>query len=79
MCPCGINLSISTAVPSAGTLAGITISTPYGLPSVFSSIQFRTASSSSGSLNRTQPSTPIPPARLIAAATFSDGVKPNIG
>ena len=57
----------------------MTMSTPYGLPSVFSSIQVRTASSSSASLNRTQPSTPSPPARLIAAATCSDGVKPKIG
>ena len=43
------------------------------------SIQARTASSSAGSLKRTQPSTPRPPARLIAAATCSDGVKPTIG
>ena len=70
---------MSTAVPSVGTLAGMTMSTPYGLPSVFSSIQHRTFSRSSASLNRTQPSTPRPPALLTAAATFSDGVKTKIG
>ena len=70
---------MSADVPSVGILAGMTTSTPYGLPSVFSSIQFRTRSSSSGSLNRTQPSTPRPPALLTAAATFSDGVKAKIG
>ena len=70
---------MSLAVPSCGTLAGITISTPYGLPSAFSSIQHSTSSRSSASLNRTQPSTPSPPALLTAAATFSDGVKTNIG
>ncbi len=32
---------MSTAVPSVGILAGITMSTPYGLPSVFSSIQLQ--------------------------------------
>src|SRR5688572_25988852 len=37
------------------------------------------ASRSAGSLNRTQPSTPSPPALLIAAATCSDGVNPKIG
>lgn len=51
---------MSTALPSVGTLAGITMSTPYGLPSVLASIQSSTASSSSASLNRTQPSTPSP-------------------
>ena len=70
---------MSLALPSVGTFAGITTSTPYGLPSVFSSIQLSTVSSSSGSLNRTQPSTPSPPALLTAAATFSDGVKTKIG
>ena len=70
---------MSTAVPSVGILAGITMSTPYGLPSVFSSIHCRTFSRSSASLNRTQPSTPSPPALVTAAATFSDGVKTKIG
>ena len=32
---------MSTAVPSVGIFAGITMSTPYGLPSVFSSIQLQ--------------------------------------
>ena len=36
-------------------------------------------SSSSASLNRTQPSTPRPPARETAAATCSDGVNAKIG
>ena len=79
LCACGIIAPRSLAAPSAGTRAGMTTSTPYGRPSVFASIQSRTASSSAGSLNRTQPSTPMPPARLIAAATCSDGVKPTIG
>ena len=57
----------------------MTTSMPYGRPSVFRSIQSRTASSSAGSLKRTQPSTPRPPARLTAAATCSDGVKPTMG
>src|ERR1700712_1976550 len=78
-CVCGISLLMSTDVPSVGTLAGITMSTPYGLPSVFSSIHGSTVSRSSASLNRTQPSMPSPPARLTAAATFSDGVKTKIG
>src|SRR5215469_652943 len=67
------------AAPSAGIVAGITTSMPYGRPSVLLSIQSSTLSSSAASLNRTQPSTPSPPARLIAAATCSDGVKPTIG
>ena len=70
---------MSIFVPSVGILAGITTSTPYGLPSVFSSIHRSVVSSSSGSLNRTQPSTPMPPARLTAAAAFSEGVKAKIG
>src|SRR5689334_13594645 len=77
--PCGINVDRSSCVPSVGTLAGITMSTPYGLPSVFASIHVNARSRSSASLNRTHPSTPSPPARLIAAATCSDGVKPKIG
>src|SRR6478672_7938307 len=71
-------LLMSTAEPSCGTLAGMTTSTPYGLPSVFSSIQHSTRSRSSASLNRTHPSTPSPPALVTAAATFSDGVKTKI-
>ena len=74
-----MSLLMSTGVPSVGTVAGMTMSTPYGLPSVLSSIQASTDSSSSAWLNRTQPSTPIPPARVTAAATFSDGVKTKIG
>lgn len=70
---------MSTDVPSVGTFAGITMSTPYGLPSVLASIHCRTFSRSSASLNRTQPSTPRPPALLTTAATFSDGVKTKIG
>ena len=66
-------------MPSVGIFIGITMSTPYGLPSVLSSSQVRTRSSSSVSLNRTQPSTPSPPARDTAAATCSDGVKAKIG
>ena len=50
-----------------------------GKPSVFASIHCSTVSRSSASLNRTQPSTPRPPALLTAAATFSDGVKTKIG
>ena len=46
---------------------------------MFSSIHRSTVSRSSASLNRTQPSTPRPPALLTAAATFSDGVKTKIG
>ncbi len=79
MWPAGISSPRSTCVPSAGILAGITTSTPYGRPSVLASIQASAASSSSASLYRTQPSTPRPPALLIAAATCSDGVKPTIG
>src|SRR5215472_15676176 len=67
------------AAPSAGIVAGITTSTPYGRPPVLASIQSSTLSSSAASLKRTQPSTPSPPARLIAAATCSDGVNPKIG
>ena len=70
---------MSTAVPSVGIFAGITMSTPYGKPRVLSSIHCSVASSSSGWLNRTQPSTPMPPARVTAAATFSDGVNAKIG
>ena len=66
-------------MPSVGIFIGITTSTPYGLPSVLSSSQSSTSSSSSASLNRTQPSTPSPPARETAAATCSDGVKAKIG
>ena len=57
----------------------MTMSTPYGLPSVFSSSQVSVRSSSSVSLNRTQPSTPSPPARETAAATCSEGVNAKIG
>src|SRR5512142_1585403 len=57
----------------------MTTSIPYGRPPVFSSIQVSTVSSSAGSLKRTQPRTPRPPARLTAAATCSDGVKPTMG
>jgi hypothetical protein len=78
-CPGGISRSRSTGVPSVGPWVGITTSTPYGRPSVLASSQVNAASRSAGSLNRTQPSTPSPPARLIAAATRSDGVKPTIG
>src|SRR4051812_41086534 len=78
-CPGGINASRSTGAPSRGTVAGITMSTPYGLPSVLASIHANAWSRSAASLNRTQPSTPKPPARLIAAATCSDGVNPTIG
>src|SRR5687767_7388698 len=77
--PCGMSWERSTWVPSVGTLAGMTMSTPYGLPSVFSSIHVKARSRSSASLNLTHPRTPSPPARLIAAATCSDGVKPKIG
>ena len=57
----------------------MTTSMPYGRPPVLASIQSRAASSSAGSLNRTQPSTPRPPARLTAAATCSDGLNPTMG
>ena len=66
-------------MPSVGIFIGITMSTPYGLPSVLSSSQVRVRSSSSVSLNRTQPSTPRPPARETAAATCSEGVNAKIG
>ena len=66
-------------MPSVGIFIGITTSTPYGLPSVFSSIQVRIRSSSSESLKRTPPRTPSPPARETAAATCSLGVKAKIG
>ena len=79
LCVCGISWLRSCCPPSAGTRAGMTTSMPYGRPPVFRSIQSRTVSSSAGSLNRTQPSTPRPPARLIAAATCSDGVNPTTG
>jgi len=75
----GINFSMSTVLPSAGMVAGMTTSTPYGLPSVLWSIQESTESRSSEELKRTQPSTPMPPARVTAAATFSEGVKTKIG
>ena len=79
MCASGIIALRSTDLPSVGIFIGITTSTPYGFPSVFSSSQVSTCSSSSGSLNRTAPSTPSPPARETAAATCSDGVKAKIG
>src|SRR5216683_6347199 len=79
LCSRGISWSRSWGAPSAGTRAGMTTSMPYGRPPVFSSIQVRTVSRSAGSLKRTQPSTPSPPARLIAAATCSDGLKPTMG
>src|SRR5215472_3819610 len=78
-CRAGIRPPRSAGAPSVGSLAGITTSTPYGRPPVFASIHRRTASRSAGSLKRTQPSTPSPPARLIAAATCSDGLKPTMG
>lgn len=46
----------------------MTTSTPYGLPSTWSSIHLSSVSSSSG-LKPSAPSTPIPPARLTAATT----------
>ena len=79
LCPSGISWSRSRAAPSAGTRAGMTTLMPYGRPPVLASIQSRARSSSAGSLKRTQPSTPRPPARLTAAATCSDGVKPTMG
>ena len=79
LCSSGIIAPRSTEVPSVGIFIGITMSTPYGLPSVLSSSQVRTRSSSSVSLNRTQPRTPSPPARDTAAATCSDGVNAKIG
>ncbi len=79
LCSSGIIAPRSSEVPSVGIFIGMTMSTPYGLPSVLSSSQVRTRSSSSGSLNRTQPSTPRPPAFETAAATCSDGVNAKIG
>src|SRR5215218_5304047 len=79
MCSGGIIACRSTALPSVGIFMGITTSTPYGLPSVLSSSQSSVRSRSSASLNRTQPSTPRPPARETAAATCSDGVNAKIG
>src|SRR6266581_5215944 len=79
LCPAGISWLRSVTAPSAGTWAGMTTSMPYGRPPVLLSIQSRTLSSSAGSLKRTQPSTPRPPARLTAAATCSEGVKPTMG
>src|SRR5580704_6283334 len=79
LCASGISRSRSRAAPSVGTRAGMTTSMPYGRPSVWLSIQVSAASRSAGSLKRTQPSTPRPPARLTAAATCSDGVKPTMG
>src|SRR3954471_11682901 len=46
----------------------MTRSTPYGLPSQWSSIHASSISSSSG-VNASAPSTPKPPARLTAATT----------
>ena len=47
---------------------GITVSTPYGLSPMCSSIQRHSVSSCSGE-NPTAPSTPIPPALLTATTT----------
>ena len=75
----GMYVDRSVDVPSVGIFIGMTTSTPYGLPSVLSSIQSSALSSSSASLKRTQPRTPRPPARDTAAATCSDGVNAKIG
>src|SRR5438270_9863621 len=56
----------------------MTTSTPYGLPSTCSSIQFSSNSSWSGE-NARAPRTPMPPARLTAAATSRQWVKAKIG
>src|SRR5215467_12468992 len=42
-------------------------------------MQSSTAARSPGALTPTAPSTPRPPARLIAAATCSEGVNPTVG
>src|SRR4051794_7960901 len=56
----------------------MTRSTPYGLPSMWSSIHFSSISSSSG-VNASAPSTPNPPARLTAATTSRQCEKAKIG
>src|SRR4051794_21484189 len=56
----------------------MTRSTPYGLPSQWSSIQASSISSSSG-VNASAPSTPKPPARLTAATTSRQWEKAKIG
>src|SRR5436309_2940550 len=58
--------SLSTSEPASE--AGITTSTPYGVPSTCSSIHVSSISSCSGEKARA-PRTPMPPARLTAATT----------
>src|SRR4051794_41162021 len=56
----------------------MTRSTPYGLPSMLSSIHLSSISSSSG-VNARAPSTPSPPARLTAATTSRQWENAKIG
>src|SRR5436190_3474276 len=64
--------------PAPAYDAGMTTSTPYGLPSTFSSIHFSSISSCSCE-KASAPSTPIPPARLTAATTSRQWLKAKIG
>src|SRR3954451_17236104 len=54
------------------------MSTPYGLPSTWSSIHASSISSDSG-VKLAPPSTPKPPARLTAATTSRQWLKANSG
>src|SRR5438552_2592874 len=65
-------------LPAPAYDAGITTSTPYGLPSTCSSIQLSSISNWSVE-NASAPSTPMPPARLTAATTSRQWLKAKIG
>src|SRR2546422_4815350 len=65
-------------MPAAADDAGITMSTPYGLPPTCSSIQSSSIASCSGEKARA-PRTPRPPARLTAVTTSRQWLKAKIG
>ena len=66
-------------MPSVGIFIGITMSTPYGLPSVLSSSQCQDALELLGVVEPDAAQHAEAAGPLTAAATCSDGVKAKIG
>jgi len=64
--------------PDVEMFSGISTSSPYGLPSTWSSIHFSSCSTDSGEC-AVAPSTPKPPARLTAATTSRQWLKASSG
>ena len=69
---------VTSFSPAVEMFSGISTSSPYGLPSVCSSIHFSSCSIVSGEC-AVAPSTPKPPARLTAATTSRQWLKASSG